>query len=261
MDARTAVECRRAIRAGRHRGLTSGLAAGYAQGNLAVLPAAFARDFVDFCNANAAACPILAVGAVGDPCISALGADLDVRTDLPAYEVYRDGRVEGRCSDILDLWRNDHVAVVIGCWFGVEEALAAAGIRLKHLELGIQGPLFRSTLPSCEVGPFGGELVVSMRPFSHAIADTVAAITARYPRSHGAPLHRGDPAQIGIKDLAKPDFGEPIPLERDEVPLYWGCGLTAFTALERARLPFFITHAPGSMLITDLRNEDLAAIP
>ena len=251
------MQWRREIRAGRHRGLTSGLAPGYAQGNLAVLPVEFARNFVAFCNQNASSCPVLAVGRQGDPQIPELGEDLDIRTDLPAYRVYQDGKFHQQ-ADIAGLWQDDLVAVVTGCWFGVEEALAAAGIRLKHLEMGIQGPLFRTRLPAREAGIFGGELVVSMRPFETSKVAEVEAITARYPKSHGAPLHRGDPAPLGIADLSRPDFGEPIPLDEGEVPLYWGCGLTALAALERSRLPFFITHAPGAMLITDLRNEDLA---
>jgi uncharacterized protein YcsI (UPF0317 family) len=250
------VDCRRAIRAGQHTGITSGLARGWAQANLAVLPAAHADDFVRFCEANPSACPLLGVSEPGRAEIPALGEDLDVRSDLPAYLVFRQGRPE-RVDNLKDLWRPDFVAVAIGCWFGVEEALLAAGIRLRHLELGIQGPLFRSTLPARPVGIFGGTQVVSMRPFAARDVDRVAALTASYPRSHGAPLHRGDPAPLGIRDLGRPDFGEPIDLLPDEIPLYWGCGLTALTALERAALPLFITHAPGSMLITDIRNDSL----
>jgi uncharacterized protein YcsI (UPF0317 family) len=258
MAGRSPAQLRRAIRAGEHKGLTSGLAPGFAQGNLAVVPAELADDFVRFCNANPAACPVLGVGRPGDPRIPALGDDLDVRTDLPLYRVYKNNKFEEKRNGIADLWRDDLVAVVIGCWFGVEQPLLEAGIRLRHLELGIQGPLFRSSLPARAAGVFGGSQVVSMRPFARRHADLAAEITARYPKSHGAPLHRGDPEPLGIRDLSQPDFGEPISLEADEIPLYWGCGLTALAALERAGLPFFITHAPGAMLITDLRNESLA---
>ena len=250
-------ELRRAIRLGRHRGITSGLAPGYAQANLAILPKKYSLDFVRFCEANPFACPLLGVSEPGDPRIPALGHDIDVRTDLPAFLVH-ENFMQRKVEDITTHWQSDSVAVAIGCWFGVEDALKAAGIRLRHLELGIQGGLFRSSLPSREVGIFGGTQVVSMRPFAERDADRVAALTARYPKSHGAPLHRGDPAPLGIRDLARPDFGDPISPEDGEIPLYWGCGLTALTALERARVPLFITHAPGAMLITDIRNEDLA---
>lgn len=257
MKARSPAEWRQAIRAGNHRGITSGLAPGYAQANLAVVPAAQAADFVRFCEANPSACPLLGVGEPGNPRLPLLGDDLDVRTDLPAYRVH-EGSSMTTTHDISPFWRPDSVAVAIGCWFGVEEALQAAGIRLRHLELGIQGPLFRSTLPTSPVGAFGGSQVVSMRPFLARDADRVASLTARYPKSHGAPLHRGDPAPLGIQDLGAPDFGEPITPEAGEIPMYWGCGLTALTALQHAEIPLYITHAPGAMLITDVRNERLA---
>jgi uncharacterized protein YcsI (UPF0317 family) len=251
-------DLRLAIRAGRFHGLTTGHAAGHVQANLAIVPAAVADEFVAFCRANAAACPVLAVGAPGDPHLAALGADLDVRTDLPAYWVYRDGRRAETVADIAALWQPDHVAVAIGCWFSMEAALAGAGVRLRHVELGIQGPLFRTALPTAPAGRFRGPLVVSMRPFAPAEVATVRAVTGRFTRVHGAPLHQGDPAALGIADLGTPDFGEPIPMSGDDVPLYWGCGLTALTALERSGLPLFITHAAGAMLVTDLHNDDLA---
>jgi uncharacterized protein YcsI (UPF0317 family) len=251
-------ELRQAIRAGRFDGLTTGHAAGHVQANLAIVPASAADDFVAFCRLNARACPVLAVGTPGNPHLPGLGADLDVRTDLPAYWVYRDGRRAETVTDIGALWQPDHVAVAIGCWFSMEAALAGAGVRLRHVELGIQGPLFRTALPAAPAGQFGGPLVVSMRPFAPAEVATVRAVTGRFTRVHGAPMHEGDPAALGIADLGKPDFGEPIPVTGADVPLYWGCGLTALTALERSGLPLFITHAAGAMLVTDLLNDDLA---
>jgi uncharacterized protein YcsI (UPF0317 family) len=249
---------RAAVRDGRFAGLTTGHAAGHVQANLAVLPADAADEFVAFCRANAGACPVLAVGAPGDARLAALGADLDVRTDLPAYWVYRDGRRTDTVRDIRPLWREDFVAVAIGCWFSMEDALLRAGVRLRHVELGIQGPLFRTARDTVRVGRFGGPLVVSMRPFAASEVATVRAVTARFARVHGAPIHEGDPGPLGIADLATPDFGEPIALAPGDVPLYWGCGLTALTALERSGVPLFITHAAGAMLVTDLRNNDLA---
>jgi len=247
---------RRKIRAGRFTGLTTGQAPGFVQCNLAIVPAADAADFVSFCRANAAACPVLAVGAPGDPRLPDLGLDLDVRTDLPGYWVYQSGRKD-RVSDIRPLWRPDHVAVAIGCWFSMEDALLRAGVRLRHLELGLQGPLFRTARSTHAVGRFGGPLVVSMRPFSAKDVATVKAVTARFPRVHGAPLHEGEPEALGISPTAPPDFGEPLAVLPGEVPLFWGCGLTALAALERAQLPLFMTHAPGAMLVTDRRNSEL----
>ena len=251
-------ELRQAIRAGHFKGLTTGQASGFVQANLAVLPAEHAADFVAFCQENAQACPILAVSEPGNCSLPRLGDDIDVRTDLPAYRVYRDGRHVETPTDILSLWQNDHVAVAIGCWFSMEDALTQAGVRLRHVELGIQGPLFRTDRPSIGVGSFSGPLVVSMRPFAEKDVPIVKKVTGRFPRVHGAPLHEGSPDALGIADIGRPDFGEAMEILPGEVPLYWGCGLTALAALEAARLPLFITHDPGAMLIADMCNDVLA---
>jgi uncharacterized protein YcsI (UPF0317 family) len=250
-------EVRLAARAGRLAGLTTGCAPGYVQANLAVLPAAHAEDFVAFCRANSRACPVLAVSKPGDPHLPELGTDLDVRTDLPAYWVHRAGRPLERVLDIHALWRDDHVALAIGCWFSMEDALLRAGVRLRHLELGIQGPLFRTARQTTGIGRFGGLLVVSMRPFAREHVETVTGVCARFSQVHGAPLHIGDGEALGIRDLSKPDFGEVLMPLPHEVAMYWACGLTALEALRHAGLPFFITHAAGAMLVTDLRNEAL----
>lgn len=252
-------DVRRAAWQERYTGLTTGLAPGYVQANLAILPAADADDFVAFCNANAQACPVLAVSKPGSPRLPELGIDIDVRTDLPGYWVYRDGKRTETVNDISALWQDDHVAVAIGCWFSMEDALTRAGVRLRHLELGIQGSLFRTTRQTVPVGRFGGPLVVSMRPFAARDVDTVTEVTRRFLRSHGAPVHVGDAAALGIDDIGKPDFGEVLMPLPNEVPMYWGCGLTALAALERSGLPLFMTHAAGAMLVTDLRNEALEA--
>lgn len=252
-------DVRRAAWQERYTGLTTGLAPGFVQANLTILPAADAEDFVAFCNANAQACPVLAVGEPGDPRMPSLGEDIDIRTDLPAYWVYRNGERSETVKDISALWRSNHVAVAIGCWFSMEDALTRAGVRLRHVELGIQGPIFRTTRQTVPVGRFGGPLVVSMRPFAARDVDTVTEVTRRFVRSHGAPLHIGDPAALGIGDIGAPDFGEVLMPLPNEVPMYWGCGLTALAALERSGIPLFITHAAGAMLVTDLRNEALEA--
>jgi uncharacterized protein YcsI (UPF0317 family) len=238
-------------------GITTGHAPGYVQANLAILPAQQATDFVAFCHANAQACPVLAVGEPGDWRLPTLGIDIDVRSDLPKYWVYRAGEQAESTADISDLWQDDHVAIAIGCWFSMEDALARANVRMRHIELGIQGPLFRTTRDTIAVGRFGGPLVVSMRPFAAHDVATVTEITNRFRRVHGGPLHIGDPQALGIADIEQPDFGElllPLP---GEVTMYWGCGLTALAALERSGIPHFITHAAGAMLVTDLRNDQL----
>jgi uncharacterized protein YcsI (UPF0317 family) len=250
-------DLRRAAWQERFTGLTTGLAPGYVQANLAILPAADADDFVAFCKANAQACPVLAVSEPGDPRMVTLGENVDVRTDLPAYWVYRNGERAETMKDVSALWQNDHVAVAIGCWFSMEDALTRAGVRLRHLELGIQGPLFRTNREAFPVGKFSGPLVVSMRPFARSDVETVTGVTRRFSRVHGAPLHVGHPGVLGILDISRPDFGEALMPLPGEVPMYWGCGLTALAALERSGIPLFITHAPGAMLVTDLRNDDL----
>lgn len=256
---------RHAIRAGRHTGLTTGHAAGFVQANLVVLPAAHAAGFLAFCAANPRACPVLGASDVEAPDTStlpALGADIDVRTDLPGYLVHRRGQPPQPVDDLKALWHKGLTAIAVGCWFSMEDALRAAGVRLRHVELGIQGPLFKTHLPTVRAGAFGGSpLVVSMRPFASASVDTVRRVTGSFPRVHGAPIHAGDPAALGIRDVHLPDYGEVLlPLD-GEVPLFWPCGLTANLALEAAGVDFFITHAPGKMLVTDWHNEQLRDAP
>jgi uncharacterized protein YcsI (UPF0317 family) len=251
-----AAELRHVIRAGAFSGLTTGLVPGAVQVNLAILPSRHADDFIAYCRANEAACPVLAASRPGDPTLPGLGDDIDVRTDCAGYWVHQDG-VRSETRDIRADWRSDFVCVAIGCWFSMEVALARAGVRLRHVELGIQGPLMRTNVATKPVGRFSGPLVVSMRPFAAGDVATVKAVTARFPRLHGAPIHEGDPRALGIGSFAHPDFGEPIDVLPDEVPLYWGCGLTALCALQNAAIPLFITHAAGSMLVTDMRDDEL----
>lgn len=254
MSSRRALEngkdVRLAARSG-FTGLTVGRAPGYVQANLFVLPARFSRDFEAFCLANPLACPLLARSEPGSWTLPQLGDDLDVRTDAPGYLVHARGEPRW-APEIASHWRDDLVAFAIGCWFGAEAALKAAGVRLRHVELGIQGPLFRTRLDAVPAGRFRGPLVVSMRPFALSDAPRVKAITSQLPLSHGAPLHEGAATELGIRDADRPDWGEPLALQPGEIALFWACGLTALAALQAAELPFFITHAPGAMLVTDL---------
>ena len=253
----SARELRLAARRRDFSGITTGHVPGYVQANLAILPAQEAADFVAFCRANAQACPVLAVGEPGDWRLLTLGHDIDVRSDLPRYWVHRVGEHPETTTDISELWQDDHVAVAIGCWFSMEDALARANVRMRHIELGIQGPLFHTTRDTIAVGRFGGPLVVSMRPFAVGDVAAVTEITRRFSRVHGGPLHIGDPKTLGIADIARPDFGEMLlPLPGEEA-LYWGCGLTALAALKRSGISLFITHAAGAMLVTDVRNDEL----
>lgn len=247
----TPAALRRRIRGG-WSGLTTGHAPGYLQGNLVVLPRGWADPFVDFCRVNPQSLPLIGVGEPGSPHIPALAGDLDLRTDVGGYHVYRRGALDREVHDLLGLWEDDWVGIVLGCWFSNEALLAAAGIRMRHIELGIQGGLFRTGRPCASAGPYACNLVVSMRPFAAPAVDRVATITASNPMGHGAPVHVGDPRELGIMDLGVPDFGEPLPPLEGEVPMFWGCGLTAIAAIEAARPPIAVTHSPGRMVVTDL---------
>jgi len=250
-------DLRDACRTGGYDGLTSGLAPGFLQGNLVILPASAADEFEAFCRANASSLPLIERGRAGDPFMSS-GKDFDIRTDLPKYRVWRNGARAEAVTDISTLWSEDSTAFLLGCWFANEDALARAGIRLRHLELGLQGALFRTNRPAHAVGRFAGPVVVSMRPFATADAPRVADITGRTRLAHGAPVHVGDPAALGINDIANPDFGEPIPPLPGETAMFWACGLTSQEALVSSGLPVFITHEPGHMAVTDLPAEEAA---
>jgi uncharacterized protein YcsI (UPF0317 family) len=249
----TGIALRQAARTG-FEGPTAGHAPGFVQAHLLVVPAAIAKDLVGFCDANPVACPLLAVGAKGDPRLTTLGNDIDARTDLPGYVIHRDG-LTMPVPHLLDAWRPDWVAVAIGCWDGAEAAIARAGIRQRRTALGAREPLYRSWIPAVTAGRFGGSLVVTMRPFAQEDVRRVASITGRLPRNHDAPIHRGHPAHLGILDLAEPDWGEALMPRSGEECLFWGHAMTAVEAMQAAKLPLFVTNAPGCLLVTDLPEE------
>jgi uncharacterized protein YcsI (UPF0317 family) len=251
------VAARHACRAGMASS-TAGVANGFVQGNLAILPEKLAAPFHRFCQLNPKPCPIIGMSDAGDPRIPSLGLDLDLRTDLPRYRVWRDGEVAEEPTDIMAHWRDDLVAFVIGCSFSFEEALLADGIPIRHIERGVRVPMYRTNIACASVGPFAGPMVVSMRPLKPKDAIRAVQITSRFPSVHGAPVHLGHPQGIGIADIAKPDYGDAVPVEADEIPVFWACGVTPQSVIAAAKLPFAITHAPGLMLVTDLRNRDLA---
>jgi uncharacterized protein YcsI (UPF0317 family) len=248
-------EVRAAIRAGEYRSHTAGLGQGHLQANLAILPEAYALDFMRYCQRNPKPCPISGVSDTGNPMMFTLGRDIDIRTDVPVYNIYRDGRLAESAHDIRDRWQDDMVAFALGCSFTFEHALMQAGLRLWHVDNDRTVPMFRSSLETVPAGPFGGKMVVSMRAIPRErVADTVA-ISARFPLAHGAPVHAGDPAAIGIADIARPDWGDPAPVAEGQLPVFWACGVTPQVAIEAARLPLCITHKPGHMLITDIPED------
>ncbi len=253
-------ELRARIRDGSFVGNTSGLAPGFVQCNIVILPSSYAADFMRFCQLNPKPCPLVAsAGAAGQTGLPGLG-EIDIRTDVPGYRVFRDGVLEQECADISDLWTEDLVTFALGCSFSFEEALIADGLEVRNVTEGGNVPMYRTTLPCAQAGPFGGDMVVSMRPFAAADAIRAIQICTRFPSVHGAPVHLGDPAEIGILDLDKPDYGDAVTLKPGEMPVFWACGVTPQVALERAKPSVCITHSPGMMLVTDLRNSKLAVM-
>jgi len=245
---------RLASRSGAFAGVTAGLAPGRVQGNVCILPRAFADDFRDYCERNPRPCPLIGVSEPGDPRLPGLGEDLDIRSDVPRYRVFRDGQAKGDVADIRDLWTDDMVAFVIGCSFSFEEALMAAGVPLRYVAEGKNVAMYLTSIQTEPAGPFRGPMAVSMRPLVAADAIRAIQITSKYPRAHGAPVHIGKPGLIGIDDLDRPFAGDRIEVMPEELPVFWACGITPQAAVLRARPPLCITHAPGHMLVTDVRN-------
>lgn len=257
-DAGLAV--RLAARSGALDTPTAGLAPGYVQGNLAVLPEDLAADFLRFCQANPKPCPLIGVSDVGNPRVASLGLDLDIRTDLPGYRVWKDGELVEETADVTKWWRGDLVAFVIGCSYSFEEALVEDGIMLRHIERRVRVPMYRTNIACTPAGRFSGPMVVSMRPLKPQHAIRAIQITSRFPAVHGAPVHVGLPELIGIRNLQKPDYGDAIEVRADELPVFWACGVTPQSVIANVKPPFAITHAPGAMLVTDLKNRQFAVL-
>jgi uncharacterized protein YcsI (UPF0317 family) len=257
-QSRDGLSARRVIRSGGHIGPTSGLAPGFVQANLAILPRGLADDFRLFCELNPKPCPLVGVAAPGDWRMPELGEDLDIRTDVPRYRVWSNGALVEEPHDLLRWWRDDLVTFAIGCSFSFEQALMDDGIEVRHISRNCNVPMYRTSIETKPAGMFRGPLVVSMRPFTPADAIRAIEITSRFPLAHGAPVHIGKPDQIGIADLDRPDYGDPVPIGDDEMPVFWACGVTPQAAIAVARPDFCITHYPGAMLVTDRRSSEFA---
>lgn len=252
-------DVRLACRRQQHSGNTSGLAAGFVQANMVILPKADANDFLQFCHLNPKPCPIVAMSAQpGDTGIAAIAADLDIRSDLPSYRLFRQGELVQELQDIRDLWRDDLVTFFLGCSFSFEEALLADGLEIRNITEGVNVPMYRTSIRCQSAGKFSGPMVVSMRPMKPADAIRAIQICSRFPQVHGAPVHFGDPAAIGISDLNQPDFGDAVSIKPGEVPVFWACGVTPQLAIAEAKPELCITHSPGCMLVTDIPNSKLA---
>ena len=250
-------ELRAAARRREWQTSTAGHCPGYQQANLVILPAELASDFASFCTRNPKPCPLIEITPPGDPepRLSAPGADL--RTDVPGYRVYRSGELVETPPSLEAHWRGDLVGFLLGCSFTFEHALAEAGVELRHVAAGTTVPMFTSSLRCLPAGRFAGPMVVTLRPVPRRQLGLVLELSARYPHAHGVPVHVGDPEQIGVSDLGRPDFGDPVEVRADDVPVFWGCGVTPQAVAREARPELMITHEPGRMFVTDLPREGL----
>ena len=255
-------EVRSKIRAGAYCDQTSGLANGFLQANLVILEQSHAFDFMRFCQRNPKSCPLVGVSDTGSPYMHTLGTDIDIRTDVPSYYVYRHGLLDDTATDISTLWNDQMVGFALGCSFTFEHALLRAGIPIWHIENDRTVPMFKTNIKTIEAGPFAGPMVVSMRAIPIEKLEMVCSISANFPMAHGAPVHWGKPSKIGIADLNAPDWGDPSPVGDDEIAVFWACGVTPQTAILNAKPAISITHKPGQMLITDVvEDAEIPIIP
>jgi uncharacterized protein YcsI (UPF0317 family) len=257
----TGREVRAQARTGALTGPTAGMAMGSVQANLVIVPRDFAFDFLLFCQRNPKPCPVLDVTEPGDPEPKLVAPGADLRTDVPRYRVFRHGELVEEPENLQSHWRDDFVGFLTGCSFTFENALLAAGLPVRHIEAGSNVPMFRTNIACRPAGVFRGPMVVSMRPMTMCQALRAVQVCSRFPRAHGAPIHIGDPAAIGVKDISKPDFGDPVQIRPGEVPVFWACGVTPQAVALEARPPLVITHKPGHMFVTDWRDTDWRASP
>jgi uncharacterized protein YcsI (UPF0317 family) len=248
----SAADLRTAARRGTWRGSTAGHCPDYQQANVVILPQESAIEFAAFCTRNPTPCPLIEITRPGDPQPVRAAPGADLRTDLPAYRVYRHGELAEQRGDIRDIWRDDLVAFLLGCSFTFEHALLEAGVPVRNIERDTMVSMFVSNIACVPAGRFHGPMVVTMRPIPEAQVELVRTLSARYPHAHGAPVHAGDPNAIGIADLSRPDYGEPVPMHEKEVAVFWGCGVTPQAVAVKARIDFMITHEPAQMFVTDL---------
>lgn len=249
-------EMRELIRKGEWTHPTSGLCLTHVQANMIVLPKDWAYDFLVFAQRNPKPCPILDITEPGDGEAKLIAPGSDVRTDIPGYRVWENGVLKDEPTDVLKYWRDDLVAFLLGCSFSFEGALIEAGIPIRHIDSGCNVPMYITNIQCNPAGRLSGPMVVSMRPVKHSQVVKAALCTGRFPAVHGAPVHIGDPAVIGIKDVNNPDFGDPVEIRDGEVPVFWACGVTPQAVVMKSKPPFAITHAPGLMFIGDPKDAD-----
>jgi uncharacterized protein YcsI (UPF0317 family) len=239
---------------------TAGMANGFTQANLAILKKELAFEFLLFCQRNPKPCPVIDVTEPGSPIplLAAPGADL--RTDIPKYRIYKNGELAEEVTDIMNYWEDDMVAFLLGCSFTFEHPLMNNGIAIRHIEEDCNVPMYKTNIPCIKAGRFEGPTVVSMRPIPEKHVVRAVQVTSRFPGVHGAPIHIGNPASLGIQDIHKPDFGDPVTIKEGEVPVFWACGVTPQAVAMHVKPELMITHAPGHMFISDLRDEQFGVI-
>lgn len=255
----TGADLRSEVRSGRFTGQTAGQAPNFLQGNVVILPRAYAEDFLLYCSNNPKPCPLIGLTKPGITKIPELGS-LDIRSDIPKYRIYQKGIFEAEVHNINDFWSDDLVTFVLGCSFTFEEALISNGYEVRHIELGRNVPMFKTNIETIPGGIFNGPLVVSMRSFPRDQISAIYDLSAKFPHAHGTPVFWGDAHQIGIKDISQPDYGDPIDIPESETPVFWACGVTPQAAIERAKPELCITHAPGCMLVTDIASVDVPLV-
>lgn len=238
-------------------GPTAGMCAGYAQANLVILPKDLAYDFLLFAQRNPRSCPLLEVSDTGSRYLHSIASGADIAKELPRYRIYRNGELDGEYLEVSNFWREDFVSFLIGCSFSFEAELIEAGVPVRHIEEKRNVPMYKTNIPCEPAGIFHGNMVVSMRPIPYDQVSKAVLVTGAMPRVHGAPIHIGNPEQIGITDLYHPDFGDMVTIREGEVPVFWPCGVTPQNVIMDTKPPLAITHAPGHMLITDIRNTEL----
>ncbi|MGB9839876.1 putative hydro-lyase [Thermovenabulum sp.] len=259
MNNLNSYEARKLIREGKWQGPTCGMALGFVQANLVILPKKYAYDFLLFSFRNPKPCPLLDVLDAGNP-VPNIAKDADIRTDIPKYRIYKEGNLIDEVTNIKDIWQDDFVSFLIGCSFTFEKALLENGIPVRHIEENKNVPMYITNIDTVPAGVFSGKMVVSMRPIPEKLVIGAVQVTSRFPSVHGAPVHIGDPKKIGIKDIEKPDFGDPVEIKENEVPVFWACGVTPQAVALNSKPEIMITHSPGHMFITDLKNEELAVL-
>lgn len=256
-SAMSPYDVRKLIREGKITTPTAGMCAGYAQANLVILPKDIAYDFLLFTQRNPKSCPILEVSDVGNKKLNYLGEDIDITTDIPKYRVYENGVLTGEYTDISDLWRDDFVSFLIGCSFSFESEMIEDNIPIRHIEENCNVPMYITNIKCTPAGIFNGNMVVSMRPIPYEKIVRSVLVSGAIPKVHGAPIHIGDPSIIGIRDIDKPDFGDSVNIKENEVPVFWPCGVTPQAVVMNVKPKIVITHSPGHMLITDIKNIEL----